>query len=42
MTLDETNKEKLRLELMKLKLQKVHSVEDKMRIQHIQQILDKE
>ncbi len=42
MTLDETNKEKLRLELMKLKLQKVQSVEDKMRIQHIQQILDKE
>lgn len=41
MTLDETNKEKLRLELMKLKLQKVQSVEDKMRIQHIQQILDK-
>ena len=42
MTLDETNKEKLRLELMKLKLQKVQSIEDKMRIQHIQQILDKE
>jgi len=42
MTLDETNKEKLRLELMKLKLQKVQSVEDKMRIQHIQQILDKD
>lgn len=41
MTLDEINKEKLRLELMKLKLQKVQSVEDKMRIQHIQQILDK-
>lgn len=41
MTLDETNKEKLRLELMKLKLQKVQSVEDKMRIQHIQQILDR-
>lgn len=41
MTLDETNKEKLRLELMKLKLQKVQSVEDKMRIQHIQQILNK-
>lgn len=42
MTLDETNREKLRLELMKLKLQKVQSVEDKMRIQQIQQILDKE
>lgn len=42
MKLDEANKEKLRLELMKLKLQKVQSVEDKMRIQHIQQILDKE
>lgn len=42
MNLQENNKEKLRLELMKLKLQKVQSVEDKMRIQHIQQILDKE
>lgn len=42
MNLNESNKEKLRLELMKLKLQKIQSVEDKMRIQHIQQILDKE
>jgi|694.fasta_scaffold134352_2 hypothetical protein len=42
MNLHESNKEQLRLELMKLKLQKIQSVEDKMRIQHIQQILDKE
>lgn len=42
MNLQETNKEKLRLELMRLKLQKIISTEDKMRIQHIQQILDKE
>jgi hypothetical protein len=42
MNLNENNKEQLRLELMKLKLQKIQSVEDKMRIQHIQQILDKE
>lgn len=39
--LTKENKEKLNLELLKLKLQKVHSVEDKMRIQSIQQILDK-
>jgi len=42
MNLHENDKEQLRLELMKLKLQKIQSVEDKMRIQHIQQILDKE
>ena len=42
MNLHKNDKEQLRLELMKLKLQKVQSVEDKMRIQHIQQILDKE
>jgi hypothetical protein len=42
MNLHENNKEQLRLELMKLKLQKIQSVQDKMRIQHIQQILDKE
>jgi hypothetical protein len=42
MNLNENNKEQLRLELMKLKLQKIHSVEDKIRIQHIQQLLDKE
>ena len=41
MTLQETDKDKLRLELLRLKLQKMHSIEDKMRIQHIQQILDK-
>ena len=34
------NKEKLKMELLKLKLQEIHSVEDKMRIQSIQQILD--
>lgn len=34
------NKDKLQMELLKLKLQKIHSVEDKMRIQSIQQILD--
>ncbi len=37
----ETDKDKLRLELLRIKLQKIHSIEDKMRIQHIQQILDK-
>lgn len=42
MSLKEVNKEKLQLELLRLKLQEIHSVEDKMRIQHIQQILDKE
>jgi hypothetical protein len=41
MTLQETDKDKLRLELLRLKLQKIISTEDKMRIQHIQQILDK-
>lgn len=42
MTLHETDRDKLRLELLRLKLQKMHSIEDKMRIQHIQQILDKQ
>jgi len=36
------NKDKLKMELLKLKLQKTQSVQDKMRIQSIQQILDKE
>jgi hypothetical protein len=36
------NKDKLKMELLKLKLQKIQSVQDKMRIQSIQQILDKE
>ena len=40
--LTKENKEKLKMELLKLKLQEIHSVEDKMRIQSIQQILDKE
>ena len=38
--LTKENKEKLKMELLKLKLQEIHSVEDKMRIQSIQQILD--
>lgn len=41
MSLLENDKDKLRLELLRIKLQKIHSIEDKMRIQHIQQILDK-
>jgi hypothetical protein len=36
------NKDKLKMELLKLKLQKTQSVQDKMRIQSIQQILDRE
>jgi hypothetical protein len=42
MTLKEKNKDKLRLEMLRLKLQKVHTAEDKIRIQSNQQILDKE
>jgi hypothetical protein len=38
--LTKDNAEKLKMELLKLKLQEIHSVEDKMRIQSIQQILD--
>jgi|APGre2960657423_1045063.scaffolds.fasta_scaffold165551_2 hypothetical protein len=38
--LTKENTEKLKMELLKLKLQEIHSVEDKMRIQSIQQILD--
>ena len=38
--LTKENAEKLKMELLKLKLQEIHSVEDKMRIQSIQQILD--
>jgi len=40
--LTKENKDKLKMELLKLKLQKTQSVQDKMRIQSIQQILDKE
>jgi hypothetical protein len=40
MNLKEKNKDELRLEMLRLKLQEVHSIEDKMRIQHIQQLLD--
>jgi hypothetical protein len=36
------NKDNLKMELLKLKLQKTQSVQDKMRIQSIQQILDRE
>jgi hypothetical protein len=40
--LTKENKDKLKMELLKLKLQKTQSVQDKMRIQSIQQILDRE
>ena len=40
--LTKENQDKLKMELLKLKLQKTQSVQDKMRIQSIQQILDKE
>lgn len=33
--------EKLRLELLRLKLKKIHSLEDKIRIQKLQQIIEK-
>jgi hypothetical protein len=42
MNLKEKNKDELRLEMLRLKLQKTQSVQDKMRIQSIQQILDRE
>jgi hypothetical protein len=42
MKLSIKNKEALKTELLKLKLKKVLSVEDKLRIQYIQQLLDKE
>ena len=40
--LTKENIEKLKMELLKLKLKEVLSVEDKLRIQYIQQFLDKE
>jgi hypothetical protein len=40
--LTKENIEKLKTELLKLKLKEVLSVEDKLRIQYIQQFLDKE
>jgi hypothetical protein len=40
--LTKENIEKLKTELLKLKLKEVPSVEDKLRIQYIQQFLDKE
>jgi hypothetical protein len=42
MNLTEKNKDELRLEMLRLKLQKSHTQEDKLRIQHIQQLLDKD
>jgi hypothetical protein len=40
--LTKENIEKLKTELLKLKLKEILSVEDKLRIQYIQQFLDKE
>jgi hypothetical protein len=42
MKLSIKNKEVLKIELLKLKLKEVPSVEDKLRIQYIQQLLDRE
>jgi hypothetical protein len=42
MKLSIKNKEVLKIELLKLKLKEVLSVEDKLRVQYIQQLLDKE
>jgi hypothetical protein len=42
MKLSIKNKEALKAELLKLKLKEVLSVEDKLRVQYIQQLLDKE
>ena len=42
MNLTEKNKDELRLEMLRLKLQKSHTQKDKLRIQHIQQLLDKD
>ena len=42
MKLSIKNKEALKVELLKLKLKELLSVEDKLRIQYIQQLLDKE
>ena len=39
---NEFHKEVLKIELLKLKLKEVLSVEDKLRVQYIQQLLDKE
>jgi hypothetical protein len=40
--LTKENIEKLKTELLKLKLKEILSVEDKLRIQYIQQFLDRE
>jgi hypothetical protein len=42
MKLSNKNKEELKVELFKLKLKEVLSVEDKLKVQYIQQLLDKE
>ena len=42
MKLSIKNKEILKVELLKLKLKEIISIEDKLRIQYIQQLLDKE
>jgi hypothetical protein len=42
MKLSNKNKEALKAELLKLKLKELLSVEDKLRVQYIQQLLDKE
>jgi hypothetical protein len=42
MKLSNKNKEELKVELFKLKLKETLSVEDKLRVQYIQQLLDKE
>jgi len=42
MNITEKNKEELRIEMLKLKLQEIHTQEDKLRIQYIQQLLDKD
>jgi hypothetical protein len=42
MKLSIKNKEALKVELLKLKLKEILSVEDKLRVQYIQQLLDKE
>lgn len=42
MNLTDKNKDELRLEMLRIKLQKFHTQQDKLRIQHIQQILDKD
>ena len=42
MNITEKNKEELKMEMLKLKLKEIHTQEDKLRIQYIQQLLDKD